>query len=395
MERNEIVKFFLNNKYQLSLEALEFFSKNTDKISFFLNLLKQEKEQPTIITNNIIEKFLKGVPSEIKILKNFEITSKPQSIEHLTKFFNKRYEDIKKILSRRIELVNLISINKISEKTKKFSLITLLKEKYNDGSLIIEDPTGTTTVYYKNKDKMDFDFLVNDEVVGLVCERKNNDILINRVIWPNTPLKKEVAMTSTEINCLFISDLHMNSPEFNRKSYEKFINWFKGLDYENLITIVLGDVSNNIEDIKNFFHDIQKKSTVVFIKGEIDPQNGLGISPLNDPCIIKIENVSIFISYGKIFSKYYNFFKTSPERVLVNLIKKRHLNPIFDIAKIYGEDIYFLDFVPDIFAIGHFHEPATINYKGITIISNGSFVTKPIFWLINLKTRENIKIDFT
>ena len=51
--------------------------------------------------------------------------------------------------------------------------------------------------------------------------------------------------------------------------------------------------------------------------------------------------------------------------------------------------------VKHIIVCGHFHTPTQSNYKGTTILSTGSFVTQPVFWLVNLKTREVFKIDFT
>ena len=77
------------------------------------------------------------------------------------------------------------------------------------------------------------------------------------------------------------------------------------------------------------------------------------------------------------------------------MIKKRHMSPTFGYNAKLDEEKMFIDQPADIFVIGHFHDPRIINYKGVTIISLGSFVTQPIFWAVNLKTRESIKIDLT
>ena len=81
--------------------------------------------------------------------------------------------------------------------------------------------------------------------------------------------------------------------------------------------------------------------------------------------------------------------------MMLQMLKKRHLSPTFGYNKDLAEDKLFMDEPPDIFVIGSYEEPRTMNYKGVTFISLGSFASQPIFWETNLKTRENIKIDLT
>lgn len=387
MERSNIVRTFLNSGYQLDLKSLEFFEKNPEKIQEVL-----EKVKPlgiATITFDIIKNIIE--PVELKILKNFLCQEKTYTIEDYIKFFNTRYEKFKQIISKRIDLVNLISINKISGRTKKFSLIALVKEKNpEEKSITIEDGTGELTVFFN--EEADFNSILLDEVVGLVCEKENDKIFVSRTIWPDVPLKREITKSNDEIYCLFISDFHMDSKEFNEKSYAKFLNWIQNTNYKKFFVFVLGDISSSEDDLQRFLSDLSKFNKF-FLRGEIDSPN---ISP-NTHYLVDIQGVKIFISHGDIFSNYSKIWDgLTPENIFLNLIKKRHLNPTFDFSKkIYEEDPYFLDIIPDIFVSGHFHSPGILNYKGITVISNGSFITKPVFWLVNLKTRETFKLDFT
>jgi DNA polymerase II small subunit/DNA polymerase delta subunit B len=133
------------------------------------------------------------------------------------------------------------------------------------------------------------------------------------------------------------------------------------------------------------------------LKGNIDPDIKIGDVTISSPTLMKIENTILILACnGELFSEYKKIWKDkSSENIILNLLKKRHLSPIFNLnKKIYDDDIYTVDIVPDIFVSSNFDKPGYMNYKGTTIISNGSFLLEPIYWLINLKTRETIKICF-
>jgi DNA polymerase II small subunit len=386
MKRSEIIKKFLSSGYQLDLKSLEFFEKNPEQISEILEKVRQL--EISTITFDLIENIMG--PIKLKVLKDFSCQERTYAVEDYIKFFNSRYEKLRQIIVKKTDLINLISINKISDKTKKFSLITLVREKNpEERSVTVEDGTGELTVLFH--DETDFNSILHDEVVGLVCEKQNDRFYVDKVIFPDVPLSGQIAKSIDEIYCLFISDFHMDSKEFSKKSYEKFLDWIRKVDYKNFFVFILGDISSNKDDLQRFLSDLEKYNKF-FLKGEIDSN-----TTLNNNSLVEIQGVKIFISHGDIFSNYFNMWNgLTPENVLLNLIKKRHINPVFDFSKrAYDEDPYFIDVVPDIFVFGHLHIPGILNYKGITIISNGSFITKPIFWLINLKTRETFKLDFT
>jgi DNA polymerase II small subunit/DNA polymerase delta subunit B len=308
----------------------------------------------------------------------------------MTKHFTNRYETLKKYLSSRLELVNLISVNKITSKTKKFSLIVMVKEK-NDRSLLVEDSTGEATVYVQEEAVGQ---VVPDEVIGIVCEKENDTINVKKIIFPDIPLKRDVARTEKEAYAFFISDMFLNQVNNTKKILDK-INSIK----DKLYVFVLGNVSSQKEDIINFFNNLPKNASKIFLKGDIDPEiNMEDVTIFSSPTLVKIENkILVLVCSGKIFSEYKKIWKEqSSEKIMLNLLRKRHLSPVFDFnKKISEEDSYIIDIVPDIFVSSNFDKPGVINYKGTTIASNGSFLSEPIYWLINLKTREIIKMDFT
>jgi len=396
MGQQEIVKLFLNKGFQLDSPSLEFFSQVPDKIDFFLEEIGKLPEKPSTITLDFIKSTFKEKP-QIQILKSFTQEQKVFTTEKTIQFFIDRYEKIKKILNGRLDLINLVSVNKITSKSKKFSIIVMVKEKISDSnSIVVEDLTGELIAKFQEKTSNLLEEIVLDEVVGLVCELGTNGITVSNVIWPDLPLRRDVNKTKDDIFCLFISDIHMDSEQFNHKSYEKFLNWLNQTNYNNFYIFVLGGVSSREEEVKDFFSKLPKNSEKVFLRADVDPDLP-GIFNITAPSLIKLENIVFLLSHGELLEKYSNIWRNLPaEKIMLNLLKKRHMDPIFNShTKIFDQDQFILDIIPDIFVSGHFHNPGILNYKGTTIISSGSFLTQPLFWVINLRTRETFKLDFT
>jgi DNA polymerase II small subunit/DNA polymerase delta subunit B len=257
---------------------------------------------------------------------------------------------------------------------------------------VIEDLTGFTSIYIADEAAGDFSYLVEDEIVGLVCDSQEwVGKRALKIVFPDIPLSTKVSTAKSEMLCLFLSDIHIDESGFLSRSYEKLGEYLKKFKGE-VTVFVLGDVSNDEEKIKKFHEMFPENFSVMTLKGHIDAEKK---DYLPDPVEVELDGVRIFLSHGEMFEKYFERFKTSPDNMLLQMIKKRHLSPTFGTNPDLDNEKLSLDTVPDIFVIGHYHDPRILNYKGATIISLGSFVTKPIFWLVNLKTRETIKVDLT
>jgi DNA polymerase II small subunit/DNA polymerase delta subunit B len=393
MEKQGILKEFLNKGYQLDTEALDFFHKNQNEINNFLN---KNIQLPSIIDLGFIFNFLKNQPIKIN-KKPTEIPSKI-SIDGFTQLLNKRYESIKKFLEERLELVNLISINKISSISKILSLIVMVKEKDESArSLTVEDQTGETILYLNKIDSESFKKIVLDEVIGIVCE-KNERIEATSIVWPDIPLKKDLIKTEKDVFCLFISDMHLDDQSFNEQAYENFIRWLDEVNYEKMYIFVLGNISQNSKQVEDFLKKMLKYTTI-YVKSNSEKTQEFEGMTLEDNSNITIENgINLLLSTGETTSKYKHLWPDQlPEQIMLNLLKKRHLNPTIENIQesILFENQFIIDTVPDIFVSGSFHKPGLLNYKGTTILSNSNFVTEPMLWLVNLRTRETLKLNFT
>lgn len=391
MNKRDIIKKFLGNDFQLDFASLEFFYNNQDKMDQFLQKIKN-KGAPYTISLNFIQSVLKE--PQIKILKTFKKQKRKISVQEISNYLNRKYEKLRKILLKNPSLKNLISINKISTQTKNFSLIGIVEEKDEENNLIrIEDTTGEVSIYF-NKSSKYFQEIIPDDIIGLVCN-KNDEIRAEEIIWPEVPLKRIINKTKKDVYCLFVSDFHMDSKDFNKISYEKFLEWLNKIRYDKFYLFVLGGISSRKDDITNFFDNLPNNSFKIFVKGKNDPDVYVGDVTIKAPSLLKIENKLVFlVCSGSEIYKYIKIWKDLPaDKVMLNLIRRRQFDSLFD-TEIYEEDSV-LDVLPDVFASGYFQEPKLLNYKGTTIISTGNFISKPIFWLMNLRTREINKVDFT
>lgn len=376
MERLQLIKLFLNLGIQLDEKALSYLLENPVLVD---KILKTHVDQlPPILTYDHIEEF-KGGKNNLRILKSYE-SKKEETVFNIIDLLKRRYNFLKDSLLSRVEEFNLVSIKKINEKIKQFSVIGIVLE--NNEKIILEDTTGLDEFLIDNELGK---FIVEDEVIGVVCERKDGLNYVKQVVYPDIPFKKTVNYSKSNRRCIFISDVHMDSSSFKKNAYENFLNWLKN-EKETLV-IVLGGISKNKKDIDNFLNDISKNQTIVLSQDENFKNN------LNDPTLIELENVKIFLSEGKFIENYSNKWKLPPDETLVNLLKKRHLNPIF--SKPFDNDAFLLEDIPDIIAVGHTLKPTMVNYKGTTILTSGSFTTEPAYWLVDLRTRETFKIEFS
>ncbi len=360
MEKKEILKTFLDKGFQLDLSVLNFLSQNSNLIKPFLQFLISQKEKPIVITDDYIELFL-SQRLEVKVVKPQIKKKEKVTVQDVLSYFTNRFEFFKSILSRRMELFNILSINKISSKSKKFSLIGLVREIEKDRKKVtIEDTTGSVEVLVE--DEKNLRYLTLDEVVGLLCVKGGEEIICKKIVWPDLPLKRRVKKTKEEIICVFVSN-------FNGKGAEAINREIKKLG-KNCILFLINS----------------SKFPSQFQKIEIELKNEFSW--------VYVQDITILLLDEAFLRKYMEEFGDNPLNTLLYLLRKRHLNPEFN-STIYEEDPFLIKTIPDIAVIVSSSQSGAMNYKGVTLISLPKFIIKPIGWSINLRTREYLKLNFS
>jgi len=385
MEKPEILKKFLDNGLQLDFESLDFFFHNPKQVDIFLQKIPSIGKPPTV-TIGFINEVLRNAKGEVEIIKVPKKTKTSVGIEDLAAFVNNRYAFMRKILKERAGLVNLISINKVAPKVKHFSSIIIVKEKFEkENSIIGEDETGECEFLFKKQE--DFEQLMCDDIVGIVCENSGSGegrIKVERIIWPDLPLKREVVKINEDLmlvvtNSTYLSDSsNLNNPNNMNSNLSSDQNNRQNNQQSNLTTpVTMSGVEHN-------------RITIT-----AEDQKGKVNSTLFDlPATIMIRNsIVILISDSSNFKKYQQF-ENDAQNFLVSLLRRRSLHPTIEPDHAgFSNDPFLIDTVPDIFIVFGTKNSGSINYKGTTIVTLSDPKVEmerkeKAAWVINLKTRE-------
>lgn len=392
MEKEKIINLFLERGMFIDREGLDHFQENPEQVDTFIERVKQLEERPKTVSIVLIKKLLEAPPVGIEEIKKVVPPKKNISVDDVSKILVGRYERIQKYFSNRIDLVNPISINKIREKAMRFSLIVMVKEK-NEGNktLEVEDLTGEAIVHVDNEA---FDFVLPDEVLGIVCEKTNEMIEAVNILWPDIPLKREIPKLEEDVYCMFLSDLHLEQ-DFESKT-KKILKEIQSLKYKQLYIFLFGKNSTDREQLEKFVRllPVNVKVIIIHDSEKFEVENTLCFL---SPVFLSIgRKINLLLCDGGQLSPYKEILNgKKPEEIMLNLLKVRHLDPVFRTERVLDEDRLLIDTIPDIFVSGNFGPAGMMNYKGTTIVSCGNFLSEPVYWIVGLRTRESIKINFT
>lgn len=346
MEKSEILKKFLDRGLQLDFETLDYFSRNPTQLDLFFNKILNTTVPPTV-TISLIEELLKEKTEEDKTNSSFSKRHERKnilSIDDVTLAVNRRYSFLRKLLDGRMELTNLISLNRITPKVKKFSAIVIVKEKIeSENSIIGEDDTGEHKFFFKAID--DMKQILLDDTVGLICENDERSI-VARVVWPDMSMRREVRKTSGDFY-IFLGNGHIEATQLN---------------------------SQNIPYREIFFKDGKIQSN-----GKTVTSPGTMVIEKNVTCLVVSTE----------YLKKYPEFNTNQIGFLVSLLKRRNLNPTIDFSTAgLNQDTFLIETIPDIFVAFNCSATSSTNYKGTSIFTLPPADVSRATWMINLKTRE-------
>lgn len=236
------LKELINSGFLVEEDSKNIIEKLNEK-DFQKLLDSLKKEKVFIISKDLINKVLS---KEIEILKQFK-PIKSFTVQDFVKMLNERYSFLQNILLNKIELKNIVSINKAS--SGNVSIIGLVKdvvEKNNNMLVVLEDPTGDieTLMNKKLAEKLSL-----DDVIAVSGNINNKILFVDKLLFPSIPLRP-VNYASESVKTAFLSSKKENKADY--KIYK-----------------------NKIEDrIKNKTYSI------------------------TNPCFVKIRNIIILIIFG-------------------------------------------------------------------------------------------------
>jgi DNA polymerase II small subunit len=281
--------------------------------------------------------------------------------------------------------------------------------------------------------------LALDEIIGVQATKGNNIVFVNSIIQPDVPLNKELKKSPEDDAALFISDIHLGSKSFLKKSFEKFINWLSGetgteaqkKEVEKIkYLFILGDLVEGIGiypnqdkelDIKDLYEQYNVLSEYIkkipaHIAIIICPGNhdGLRIAEpqpphtrelftelfdkenlffVSSPSTVNIgktpdfSGFDVLIYHGYSFPHYADKIESlrlaggleNTENIMKFLLKRRHLAPTHGSTRYqlsYSKDPLIIKDVPDFFVTGHVHRASITNYRNVTLLNCSCWISQ-------------------
>jgi DNA polymerase II small subunit/DNA polymerase delta subunit B len=347
MEKSDILRLFLEKGYQIDIETLNYFFKNEKSFKKFLEEIDNKSAPPTI-TKDFVDLTLE---SDIEITVH-QTEKKIMAVEDLSKIIFSKYIIIKKILLTHLDLTNLLSVNKITEKTKKFSLIGIVSAiDEASKTLTIADDTGE--IILKTDQKIFEDILLND-VLGFICE-KNEQTYVKSIIFPDIPLRRTIKSLTEDVKAIFTEKISKNVVDFcANEPHLVYVFTFSPHEGEDMLP---------------------KNMKIIHISS-------------NSPTSVVISKTfHIFLFNSDFLKKVMK--ERKPEEFLVSMLKRRYINATASFDCNFVNDAFIFENVPDVIVVKDLCEALQTNYKGTTILALDS----NSFWVINLKTREIIKLS--
>lgn len=387
----------------------------------FLNFENSERSESLLIQD--IRHHSTEIEMEVKDLADEECG---KDVDTFISYFNDRFRKIRNILKKRMELRNSVSIENLSEE-EETSIIAMVREirKTRSGNyiLLVEDDTSEIKALIPKKFG---ESIVLDEVVGIIGRARNKMFFAKEVVWPDIPLNPEVNKFKEKAYIAFISDLQFGSKYFLEKKFGKAIKWLntqneitKKLQYIFIVgdivdgigiypghkkNLVIKDIYKQYDFFSKLIEQIPGHMQIVILPGNHDavrlaepqpkiPKNLIpdlydrgNVHFLSNPAYVTLRengnaiNILLYHGYSsdehinhlpKLRAKAYN----DPYHCMVDFLKRRHLAPSYGVSPFapYNTDNLVIEKVPDIFAMGHTHYFSMNIYKGINVISTGTF----------------------
>jgi len=379
----------------------------------------------------------KDMEPNFRIMKELDVTGQSCSEGKVSDFmhlFRSKFEALSGMLKNRHHLAPkpIKRLNGVA-KNEKVDVVGMVYEQWTskNGHLAfrIEDLEDKCVVLVMKNDPKLTEIAAHimlDDVIGVKGVKFGDQFLIAKeILWPDLPMRP--AKTSErKVSLASISDLHVGSKLFLEKDFYRFLDWINGRigsekEKEKVGNIkyllVVGDNVDgigiypkqfdelNIRDINKQYDKFTKMMMeipdyieVIICPGQhdavrwADPKPAIPkefVKELSDrenfhfigsPGWVEIEGLKTLLYHGDslhdLISKM-SFLKSSkPEDATVELLKKRDLMSAYGLRHPYvpeKKDFMIVREEPDLVFLGDMHHSGFANYRGTTVIHNGTW----------------------
>ena len=420
--------------------------KEIEDVDGFIKFLKERGE--VVATNTLYLQFKEKKKkrdfgnSLVRIKKSFENSNRKLSIDDWVKYYNSRYNKIKKILLQREDIKDFVQIKDLKGKPSTIiAMIYNIRQTAKGNYLVeLEDPTGFVKgiVTPKKNSFSQMKEIIQDQVLGVKGRKSGIFFFVDEFILPDIP-EKEKPKIDEDIFSVFISDTHVGSNMFLPKQFNKFIEWINGkignksqIDMAKKVRYIFisGDLVDGVGvypdqekelEIKDIYKQYEKfteliskipeEIPIIVIPGNHDairlaePQPVLpndivknlyslsNVIPASNPSVVNIHGINsrgvdVLTYHGYSFDYLVSNVKEiekvgyeGADLIMKFLLRSRHLAPPHGATPIapLPEDFLVIDQVPDIFTAGHIHKAKISKYKGVLNIMSSCFQGRTSF----------------
>ncbi len=402
----DIIKKELMQKAPLPIEVnrSSTFKPIADEFEASYKIMNKGKDR----TGGTVSDFVVYFNDRLNAIKDIFATHRKYSITHNLETL-KNYTD-----GREVVIVGIVS-NKIT--TKNGNIMVVIEDETDESKIMfMNNPNNELKKLFESASK-----IINDEVIAIRGKISGPFIIARELLWPDIPIKERKTITD-DIAVALISDTHIGSKLFMEKNFSRMLEWLNGnIDTKSKelagkikYMIVGGDIVDGIgvypghdrdlaildiykqyEVFANFLSEIPEYIQVFVLPGNHDavqksePQPELGSDLINvkldnvhfvpNPNYISVHGLEILTYHGtsldSIIRSIPNMSYAKPESAMIEILKRRHLSPIYGGNTIVPTryDTLVIDNVPDILHMGHIHKNGIDEYHGVQIVNSGTF----------------------
>ncbi|MGC9129340.1 MAG: DNA-directed DNA polymerase II small subunit [Candidatus Micrarchaeia archaeon] len=384
----------------------------------------------------------KEVEAEIKIRES-PIERTAGTTDDFVAYLNDRFRRISEVISQNMASTGVANgkINSI-EKLKEYAngreatIVGMVFDKRvtKNGNILVnlEDSTGIAKVIFmKNDERQDLyksaKKIINDDIIAVKGKISGPFLIANFILWPEVPIHNR-HRTKEDIAVGFVSDTHVGSKLFMEKKFGQMLKWLNGeIEYRKELAqkikyiIIAGDLVDGIgiypnqekelvvPDIYkqysmffNFISSIPEYIHVFVLAGNHDavqstePQPSLAkelagefkmsnVHLVTNPSYITLNGVKVLAYHGTSLDSVIQAIPgcsyAKPEIAMVELLKRRHLSPIYGGNKVLPtrKDSLVIDEIPDILHMGHIHKNGDTDYHGTLVLNSGTWQSRTTY----------------
>lgn len=345
-------------------------------------------------------------------------------IGNFVNYIKDRYAKLRGVFAARPSMLPVIPLEKLSSARGAVRIVGIVYQKTTTKkghiALQLEDESASVTAIALKGSAAAARAaqVVEDEVIALDVRPSGNIAIINDVVWPDLPPKPK-AFADCDLAVAFLSDIHVGSKFFCERQFERMLRWLngsgegKGIAEKIGYAIIAGDCVDGIgvypkqerqliakdiyEQYKIFerlLEQIPDHIQVFVVPGNHDavrraepqpaiPKDILNANPnvhlLGNPARIEIEGINFLVYHGAsldaIIPSIPGLSYAKPESACIELLKRRHLSPIYDKGESAPEpeDLLFIEDSINVLHTGHVHKNCHAEYRGVVVVNSGTW----------------------